>query len=173
MPLADLSVGPGIKRLAGAFACVVSLTAAMPAFADDLKGVWRFDTSKFADDCHITGRITFKATSIKNTYTCGIESEQICGPINGNLYIRVQQACTTQRVGKQVVIKTKVDKVLERRPKIENPELSYLADDFIVQMQKNLAEMVGQHYDEQRQLNVRFWRDTDLLSGSGVTPVPR
>jgi hypothetical protein len=154
-----------MKRLAAAFGCVVALTAATPAFADDLTGDWLFDTSKFAEnDCQISGRITFKATSIKNTYTCKFESEQICGKINGNLYIRVQQLCTAQRVGKQIAIKTTVDKVLERRPKVEHPEWGYLADNFIVQMQKNLAEMVGQHYDEQRQLKARFWRDQELIS---------
>jgi hypothetical protein len=156
-----------LKRLAAMFGCAVALTAAMPAFADDLTGDWLFDTSKFAeDDCQISGRITFKETSIKNTYSCKFESEQICGPINGNLYIRVQQSCTAQRTGKQIAIKTVVDKVLERRPKVD-PQLalqSYLADNFILQMQKNLSEMVGQHYDEQRQLRARFWRDKELIS---------
>jgi hypothetical protein len=156
-----------LKRLAAMFGCTVALTAAMPAFADDLTGDWLFDTSKFAEnDCQISGRITFKATSIKNTYTCKFESEQICGPINGNLYIRVQQSCTAQRTGRQIAIKTVVDRVLERRPTID-PELalqSYLADNFVLQIQKNLSEMVGQHYDEQRQLKARFWRDIELIS---------
>lgn len=149
------------------FGCAVALTAAMPAFADDLTGDWLFDTSKFADnDCQISGRITFRETPIKNTYSCKFESEQICGPINGNLYIRVQQSCTAQRTGKQIAIKTVVDRVLERRPTID-PQLalqSYLADNFILQMQKNLTEMTGQHYDEQRQLKARFWRDVQLIS---------
>ena len=155
-----------MKRLAAMFGCAVALTAAMPAFADDLTGDWLFDTSKFAEDCQISGRITFKTTSIKNTYSCQFESEQICGPISNNLYIRVQQSCTAQRTGKQIAIKTVVDKVLERRPKID-PQFalqSYLADNFILQMQKNLSEMVGQHYDEQRQLRARFWRDKELIS---------
>ena len=118
------------------------------------------------NDCQITGRIVFKQTSIKNTYTCVFESEQICGPENGNLYIRVKQVCTAQKVGKQVAIKTTVDKVLERRPKVaaEYMQYGYLADNFILQMQKNLAEMIGQHYDEQRQLKARFWRDVELIS---------
>jgi len=76
----------------------VALSAAMPAFADDLTGDWLFDTSKFADnDCQISGRITFTETPLKNTYSCKFESEQICGKLNGNLYIRVQQSCTAQR----------------------------------------------------------------------------
>ncbi len=156
-----------MKRLAAIFGCAVALTACSPAFADDLTGDWLFDTSKFAeDDCQISGRITFKETSIKNTYSCKFESEQICGKLNGNLYIRVQQSCTAQRTGKQIAIKSVVDKVLERRPNIA-PELAlqnYLADNFILQMQKNLQEMVGSHYDEQRQLKARFWRDIELIS---------
>jgi len=54
-----------------------------------------------------------------------------------------------------------VNKVLERRPNI-GPDLAlqhYLADNFILQMQKNLQEMVGSHYDEQRLLKARFWRE--------------
>ena len=155
-----------MKRLAAVFGCAVALSSLAPAFADEVTGSWLFDTSKFMGDCQISGRITFKATSIKNTYSCQFESEQICGPENGNLYIRVQQKCTAQKVGKQIAIKTQVDKVLERRPKVDLAYAfeTYLADNFIVQMQKNLAEMIGQHYDEQRQLKARFWRDVELLS---------
>jgi hypothetical protein len=157
-----------MRRLAAIFGCAVALSAAMPAFADDLTGDWLFDTSKFADnDCQISGRITFKETALKNTYSCRFESEQICGAINGNLYIRVQQSCTAQRTGKQIAIKTVVDKVLERRPEISDPEIAkanYLADNFILNLSKNLQEMVGQHYDAQRQLKARFWRDIELIS---------
>ncbi len=136
----------------------------MPAFADDVSGQWLFDTSKFAgNDCQITGRMTFTETKVKNTYTCLFVSEQICGKLNGNLYIRVQQSCTAQRIGKQVAIKTKVDKVLERRPNIQFPEEYYLADNFIVELSGNKQEMNGEHYDEQRQLKARFWRDEQLI----------
>jgi len=136
----------------------------MPAFADEVTGDWLFDTSKFANnDCQITGRITFRDTKVKNTYTCLFVSEQICGKLNGNLYIRVQQSCTAQRIGKQVAIKTKVDKVLERRPNVEFPEEYYLADNFIVELSPKKTEMNGEHYDEQRQLKARFWRDEQLI----------
>lgn len=160
-------IGSHLKRIAAVFGCAVALTAAMPAFADDLTGDWLFDTSKFADeDCQISGRITFRETPLKNTYTCKFESEQICGKLNGNLYIRVQQSCTAQRTGKQIAIKTIVDRVLERRPPLpaEIARDQYLADNFILQMQKNVNEMIGQHYDEQRQLRARFWRDIELIS---------
>lgn len=153
-----------LTKLAAIFGCTVALSAAMPAFADDVTGDWLFDTSKFADnDCQISGRITFKATSIKNTYTCVFESEQICGKLNGNLYIKVQQSCTAQKIGKQVAVKSRVDKVLERRPTIPYPEDWYLADNFILQMSNNKAEMNGEHYDEQRNLKARFWRDVELV----------
>ena len=109
-----------LRALAAIFGCTIALTGVMPAFAraqDDVTGDWLFDTSKFADnDCQISGRITFTPTAVKNTYTCVFESEQICGKLNGNLYIRVRQVCTAQRIGKQVAIKSKVDKILERRP---------------------------------------------------------
>lgn len=154
-----------MRRLAAILGCSIALTAAMPAFADDVAGDWLFDTSKFADnDCQISGRITFTQTSVKNTYSCVFESEQICGKLNGNLYIKVRQVCTAQRIGKQVAIKTKVDKVLERRPASLFAEDGYLADNFIVQLSNNKQEMNGSHYDEQRQLKARFWRDVELIS---------
>jgi hypothetical protein len=153
-----------IPKLAAVFGCAVTLSAMAPAFADDIAGDWLFDTSKFAEDCQISGRITFKATAVKNTYTCLFENEQICGPLNGNLYIKVRQSCTAQRIGKQVAIKSKVDKVLDRRPQVPYAEDWYLADNFIVQLSNNKAEMNGSHYDEQRQLKARFWRDNELIS---------
>ncbi len=158
----------GLKRkLAAIFGCTVALTAAMPAFADDVAGQWLFDTSKFAgNDCQIVGKITFMTTPVKNTYTCVFESEQICGKLNGDLYIRVRQVCTAQRVGKQVAIQSEVDKVLERRPYMppDLAKMQYLADNFILQLSANKAEMNGEHYDEQRSLNARFWRDVELIS---------
>jgi hypothetical protein len=152
-----------LKRLAAIFGCTVALTAAMPAFADELVGDWLFDTSKFAEnDCQISGRIRFAETPVKNIYSCRFESEQICGDLNFKLYIRVQQSCTAQKVGRQVAIKTQVDKILEVRP--ADYPTNYLADNFILTLEKNLSEMNGQHYDEQRQLKARFWRDIELVS---------
>ena len=129
-------------------------------------GEERASLAALAATLGVSGRITFTETKVKNTYSCRFESEQICGPLSNNLYIKVQQSCTAQQVGKQVAIKTVVDKVLDRRPKLD-PEVAlmqYLADNFIVQLSKNLQEMVGQHYDAQRQLKARFWRDEQLLS---------
>jgi hypothetical protein len=152
-----------MKRIAAVFGCSLALSALTPAFADELLGDWLFDTSKFADnDCQISGRIRFKETSVKNTYSCQFESEQICGKLNFDLYIRVQQSCTAQKVGKQIAIKTVVDKILEVRP--EGYGTNYLADNFILTMSKNLTEMNGSHYDEQRNLKARFWRDIELVS---------
>jgi hypothetical protein len=152
-----------LKRLAAIFGCTVALTAAMPAFADELIGDWLFDTSKFAEnDCQISGRIRFAETPVKNIYSCRFESEQICGDLNFKLYIRVQQSCTAQKVGRQVAIKTQVDRILEVRP--ADYPTNYLADNFILTLEKNLSEMNGQHYDEQRQLKARFWRDVELVS---------
>ena len=150
-----------MRRLAAIVGCSIALSAAMPAFADDVAGDWLFDTSKFADDCQISGRITFTQTSVKNTYNCVFESEQICGKLNFDLYIRVQQNCTAQRIGKQVAIKSSVGKILEVRP--AGQSTSYLADNFIVQLSSNKQEMNGSHYDEQRQLKARFWRDVELI----------
>ena len=150
-----------MRRLAAIVGCSIALSAAMPAFADDVAGDWLFDTSKFADDCQISGRITFTQTSVKNTYNCVFESEQICGKLNFDLYIRVQQNCTAQRIGKQVAIKSSVGKILEVRP--AGQSTSYLADNFIVQLSSNKQEMNGSHYDEQRQLKARYWRDVELI----------
>lgn len=156
------------RTILAALGCALALASAGPAYAraqDDVTGDWLFDTSKFAaNDCQISGKITFTATPVKNTYNCVFESEQICGKLNDNLYIKVRQTCTAQRIGKQVAIKSKVDKVLERRPTIPYPEDWYLADNFIVQLSNNKQEMNGSHYDEQRQLKARFWRDVELIS---------
>jgi hypothetical protein len=62
------------RNLAAIFGCTVALTAAMPAFADDVAGQWLFDTSKFAgNDCQIVGKIFFTPTKVKNTSTCEAE----------------------------------------------------------------------------------------------------
>jgi hypothetical protein len=151
-----------MRRLTAIFGCAVVISAMAPAFADDVVGQWLFDTSNFSGDCKIAGRMTFKQTPIKDTYTCFFESEQTCGPQNYVRYIKVEQSCTAQRIGKQVAIKTKVDKIVEVRPK--DYPTNYLADNFIVQLSKNLQEMNGQHYDEQRHLHARFWRDEQLVS---------
>ena len=56
------------RNLLAIFGCTIALTAAMPAFADDVAGQWLFDTSKFAgNDCQIVGKITFMTTPVKNT----------------------------------------------------------------------------------------------------------
>jgi hypothetical protein len=162
-----MKTGGGKRRLEAVFGCAVALSGMAPAFADDVAGSWLFDTSKFAgNDCQIVGKIHFTPTAVKNTYTCWFENEQICGEINGNLYIRVRQTCTAQRVGKQVAIQSEVDKVLERRPYLppDMAKMNYLADNFILQLSANKSEMNGEHYDEQRNLNARFWRDVELIS---------
>jgi hypothetical protein len=147
-----------------AFGCSLSLNAmAAPTKTDDVAGDWLFDTSKFEDGlCQISGRITFTPTSLPNTYTCVFESEQICDPAYGVQLIRVKQSCTAQRVGKQVAIKSKVANILAVKPTGYVP--GYLADNFVVTLSKNMLEMVGGHYDEQRQLKARFWRDVELMS---------
>jgi hypothetical protein len=161
-----------MKRLARTLLAAAGLglvMASAPAWAaDDVAGDWLFDTSTFDGDCKIKGYINFRPTALKNTYTCTFESEQICGPQNpAARYIKVQQSCTAQRVGKQVAIKSKVMKVLDRNPPLPEgipPEATYLADNFIVSLTQSLTEMIGGHYDEQRQLAARFWRDIDLIS---------
>jgi len=124
------------------------------------------ETSDFDENCFITGTINFKPTSMPGIYTCNFVSEQICKWEDGQerLFIEVQQSCAAQKVGKQVAIKSKVVRVVERRPEIPDPDRWYLADNFIVTLTENGLEMLGRHYDEQRQLKARFWRDRDLLS---------
>lgn len=146
------------------------MAAGAPAHAakpkpDELAGDWLLETSDFEFNCFITGTINFKPTSMPGIYTCNFVSEQICksGDVE-ELYIQVQQSCAAQKVGKQVAIKSKVVRVRERRPAVPNPEQWYLADNFIVTLTDTGLEMLGQHYDEQRQLKARFWRDRDLLS---------
>ncbi len=152
------------------FAALLALFAATPAFADDVAGKWAFETSKFGgpknEDCQIVGSIQMTPTTLKNTYTCDFISEQRCTPDYGVEYIKVKQSCTAQRIGRQVAIKSRVVTILDRKPKVD-PELamaSYLADNFIVTLSKNLSEMLGGHYDEQRNLKARFWREEELVS---------
>lgn len=153
-----------IRSLAGALMLFV---AASPAFADELAGKWAFETSKFEGDCKIVGSINLTPTALKNTYSCDFISEQICGPSYGVQYIKVKQSCTAQRVGRQIAIKSQVVKVLDRKPQLPPGEMAenyYWADNFILTLQKNLAEMLGGHYDEQRNLKARFWREEALIS---------
>lgn len=157
-----------LRGLALVIGLSLSAGALTPAYAaDDLAGDWLFDTSPFNDDCKIKGFMTFRPTGLRNTYTCTFESEQICGKDNYVQYIRVRQSCTAQRVGRRVAIKSEVVKVLEHKPPLPAgvpPENVYLADNFIVTLSQNLKEMIGGHYDAQRQLAARFWRDIDLIS---------
>lgn len=150
-------------RIAIAAASIAGVMAAIPAHADDLKGQWLFDTSKFDGDCMIKGVMTFTPTPTPNSYTCMFVSEQICGPLKGDLYIKVQQSCTATKIGSQVAVKSAVAKIMDFRPK-EGFVPGYWADNFIVTMSKSRAEMLGGHYDEQRQLKAHFWRDVDLIS---------
>ena len=76
--------------MAIAAAGIVGVMAAIPAQADDLKGQWLFDTSKFDGDCMIKGVMTFTPTPAPNSYTCVFISEQICGPQKNDLYIKVK-----------------------------------------------------------------------------------
>jgi capsular polysaccharide biosynthesis protein len=153
-----------LRILGVVFGTSCVMATAMPALADDLAGDWKFETSTFEGDCMIKGVMHFKKTQLTNTYACTFESEQICGKLNSNLYIKVNQSCTAQKVGKQVAVKSKVVSVAERRPEIPNPMDYYLADNFVVAFQKNMNEMLGDHYDEVRQLKARFWRDIDLIA---------
>jgi len=153
-------------RALAAFVALM-IASAGQAHADDIAGGWLFETSKFEGDCLIKGTMTFRPTGLKNAYSCEFESEQICGPQNQNLYIRVKQTCTAQRIGRQVAIKSSVLSVVERRPAVPpgvDANAFYLADNFIVTLSRSLLEMVGGHYDEQRKLAARFWREIDLIS---------
>ena len=149
-------------RMALAAAGIAGVMAAIPAYADDLKGQWLFDTSKFDGDCMIKGVMTFTPTPTPNSYTCLFISEQICGPLKGDLYIKVKQSCTATKIGSQVAVKSAVAQIIEFRPQGFVP--GYWADNFIVTMSKSRTEMIGGHYDEQRQLKAHFWRDVDLIS---------
>lgn len=149
-------------RIAAAAAGVAGVMAMVPAYADDLKGQWLFDTSKFDGDCMIKGVMTFTPTPTPNSYTCVFVSEQICGPQRNDIYIKVKQTCTATKIGSQVAVKSAVAQIMEFRPQGFEP--GYYADNFIVTMSKSRTEMRGGHYDEQRQLKAHFWRDVDLIS---------
>lgn len=150
------------RRLATALCLGGALASAAPAFADNLAGDWLMETSTFEGDCKIKGAITFTPGRLSNTYNCTFESEQICGPLNGNISIKVKQTCTAQKVGRQVAIKSAVAQILEVKP--PGYQTNYLADNFVMAIQKNLNEMLGDHYDEVRELKARFWRDEQLIS---------
>jgi hypothetical protein len=152
-------------RIALAVMGIAGVMAAAPAWADDLKGQWLFDTSVFDGDCKITGQMTFTPAKAANTYTCVFISEQICGPKHPELQsIKVQQDCTATKIGSQVAVKSVVNHVIARKPMVENPADTYYADNFIVTMSKGLNEMLGGHYDVVRQLKAHFWRDVALIS---------
>lgn len=138
--------------------------AAPAASADELVGDWLFQTSVFEGDCMIKGTMTIRKTQLRNTYSGTFLSEQICGPKYFNMYIKVSQTATIQKVGKQVAIKSQVKQIIEGRADIQDFRSDYLADNFVLAMSKNMNEMLGDHYDAQRQLKARFWRDEQLIS---------
>lgn len=155
-----------MNRLAISIALGGALFAATPAHAQSVAGPWRLETSTFDDDCKIVGRMTILPTKTPNVYTCKFVSEQICGPLNGDLYIKVEQTCSAEVLGRQVSIKSQVARVLERRPKTppgDDPMDGYLADNFFVVLSKSMQEMIGGHYDEIRKLKVKFWREEELV----------
>jgi hypothetical protein len=151
-----------VRALLAILGLSATMATAAPAFADDLAGDWLFETSTFDTDCMIKGVITFKKTQLSNTYSCTFQSDQICGPANVVRSIKVQQNCTAQKVGKQVAIKSEVGRIIGVTPAGYQP--NYLADNFVLAISKSLNEMLGDHYDEVRQLKARFWRDLDLIS---------
>lgn len=151
-----------VSRSLRALALVFGIGAAtaLPAFADNLAGDWLFETSVFEGECKITGKINFKPGKLSNSYTCTFESDQTCK--TGVTLIRVKQTCTAQKVGRQVAIKSAVASIDKVEPAGYLP--NYLADNFVVAIQKNLSEMIGDHYDEVRELKARFWREEQLIS---------
>lgn len=149
---------------------LAALAVVAPALAaeDEVEGRWKLQTNEFDDGCEITGSIQFTQKS-KNAYSCKFTSSQICYGA-GKLQKKgkpvsmttVEQSCTATRVGKQVAIKTVVDRIVKTIP--DDPLRGYYADNFILGITKPGREMVGGHYDEVRQLKARFWRDIDLIS---------
>jgi hypothetical protein len=142
---------------------VFALFTAMPAFAteDDITGTWRVETNVFEADCKIEGTFTFTPTSVRNSYNCRFTTTQTCTR-GGRSAVTVEQSCTAQRVGRQVAIKSRVERIVRREP--EEIGSRYYADNFIVSITRPGAEMVGGHYDEVRQLQARFWRVRELTS---------
>jgi hypothetical protein len=155
--------------IARLFALAIAAAAALApaARADDaappsLAGNWRFETGVFDGDCVITGRVTFRATGLPNTYRCEFVSVQRCGGAVETMYAEVRQSCTAQQTGKQVRILSKVDRIVEERPFEDG---LYYADNFIVSFAKGGTELVGGHYDVIRNTTARFWREvSDLVS---------
>jgi len=120
--------------------------------------------SKFADnDCQISGRITFTQTPVKNTYTCVFESEQICGKLSGNLYIKsAHRNAPRSASASRSPSNPRSTRSSIVGPKFRTPR-TILADNFIVQLSNNKAEIEQLALDEQRQLEARFWRDVELI----------
>jgi hypothetical protein len=157
------SVAP---RLAGA--CLAAVLFAGAASAEGVAGRWKFRTDALpSNGCFISGDIAFTKTKKADEFACEFVSQEDCLNADGvKTFQKVRQSCSAHVAGRQVVITSKVERMLDAGPASLRERLlrfdSYSPDNFSVEL-NGKGELVGLFHSLQKS-GVRFWRDVDLVS---------
>jgi hypothetical protein len=145
-----------------AFFALAAVLFAMPASADDdLAGVWSFTTEPTAFNCVISGEVTIKPVSSRQ-YSCTFTAVQACTERLPNA-IHTEQSCSAVKIGRQVSITSKVERITGVDPASMRDLVGYAPDDFRLTLNANGDEMRGR-YSSNRSSPARFWRKRELIS---------
>jgi hypothetical protein len=150
-------------------ACLASLALGAPAIAappaPSPVGAWEFKTGDIAG-CTISGKMTvLKPTETGGPYPCRFESVQACTQAKPPAAYKVAQSCTVNVSGSQVVIKSKIQKIISVTPDWAMPQVArnYAPDDFTVDINATASQMTGTFYSH-GQAKVTFWRPSNGLT---------
>ncbi|MEP7211208.1 MAG: hypothetical protein ABI740_10260 [Alphaproteobacteria bacterium] len=138
------------------------------ASAEGVAGSWKFRTDALpSNGCFISGDIAFTKTAKADEFACVFVSQEDCLNADGvKTFQKVRQSCSAHVAGRQVVITSKVERMLDAGPASLRERLmrfsSYAPDNFAVEL-NNKGELTGQFQSLQKS-GVRFWRDVDLVS---------
>jgi hypothetical protein len=139
--------------------------AAKPPASQTPVGPWKFETGMVNANCKLSGEMQVTKAAGAGLYSCKFVSVQSCTG-KPPLEFKVQQSCVATQTGKQVVITSKIDKVVSVKPEAMLPTVrsGYAPDNFDVTMSASGAEMRGM-FHSLGQATVRFWRPhSDLVS---------
>lgn len=127
-------------------------------------GEWTFKTATLEDSCVISGEMTITQVGKSNRYTCTFDAVQTCTRrLPAEIF--TTQSCVAIRIGSQLGISSKLDKVRRVNPDSmrKGMELQYAPDNFYVQLNKRGDEMTGK-FESMGEAPVKFRRHEDLIS---------
>lgn len=147
--------------IARAALLALGLAIAPAASADDLPGAWMFTTEPTAFGCTISGEMTIKQLK-DGKYACTFTGVQTCTERLPK-EMRTIQSCTAIRTGKQVEIKSRLDRLTSVDPPSMLEGAEYAPDDFSLLLSASGDEMTGK-YSSHRTSPAKFWRKRELIS---------